>query len=81
MDIVMALAAIWPSFVSKASVRSYPGVGRIAVALDCVFLDRASSKEEKLAALKCIEARQAENEATGRSPILIFPEGATTNNE
>lgn len=28
-----------------------------------------------------IEQRQKENQETGRTPIVIFPEGATTNNK
>ena len=70
-----------PSYVSKKSIRSFPMIGRIAIAIDCVFLDRAGSKEEKIKAAKAIEERQAENELTDRPPILIYPEGATTNNE
>ena len=27
-----------------------------------------------------MEARQLENEKTGRSPLLVYPEGATSNN-
>jgi len=57
MDIVWCLHNFWPSFVSKESVRSYPGIGQVAVAIDCLFLERASSKEEKAAVLKKIEMR------------------------
>jgi|LauGreDrversion4_2_1035121.scaffolds.fasta_scaffold3961938_1 lysophosphatidylcholine acyltransferase/lyso-PAF acetyltransferase len=28
-----------------------------------------------------MENRQLENEKTGRSPLLVYPEGATTNNK
>lgn len=81
MDIVIALSYLAPSFVSKKSVASYPGIGTIAKAIDCVFVDRAGSKEEKIKVAQSIEDRQKENETTGRSSILIYPEGATTNNE
>lgn len=47
MDILVALIFFCPSFLSKKSVRQYPGVGRIAVAIDCVFFDRGGSKDEK----------------------------------
>mmetsp|Transcript_5650 Transcript_5650/g.8936 ORF Transcript_5650/g.8936 Transcript_5650/m.8936 type:complete len:139 (+) Transcript_5650:392-808(+) len=80
-DILLALVVFFPSFVSKSSVKKYPFVGAIACVIDSVFLDRAASKEERGAAAKIIENRQRENEETGRSPILIFPEGATTNNK
>jgi 1-acyl-sn-glycerol-3-phosphate acyltransferase len=57
MDIVVILAYFFPSFVSKKSVKSYPGVGPIAQAIDCVFLERAGTKEEKIAVGQAIERR------------------------
>lgn len=81
MDIVVLLAYFSPSFVSKKSVKKYPGIGPIAQAIDCVFLERAGTKEEKIAVGQAIEKRQKENEDGSRAPILIFPEGATTNNK
>ena len=44
MDICIALHMFWPAFLSKKSVKSYPGIGRVAQAVDSVFTDRASSK-------------------------------------
>lgn len=49
MDIVLTLSIFHPSFVSKASVKKYPGIGLIAQAIDCLFLDRGGSKDDKLA--------------------------------
>lgn len=57
MDIVMAMAYFLPAFLSKKSVASYPGIGSIAKATDCVFLDRAGTKEEKIKMGKMIEDR------------------------
>lgn len=48
MDITLAIAYFFPSFVAKESVKSYPGVGSIATAIDCLFLDRAGTKEDKI---------------------------------
>lgn len=53
----MSLALFGTSFVSKKSVGSYPGIGTIARAIDCVFLERAGTKEEKIAVGKMIEDR------------------------
>jgi len=50
MDIVLLLSVFHTSFVSKASVKKYPGVGLVATAIDCVFLDRAGTKEQKIRA-------------------------------
>lgn len=57
MDIVVTLAYFAPSFLSKRSVQNIPGIGIIATAIDCVFLDRAGSKEEKIRVAKQIEER------------------------
>ena len=52
MDILFGLVQFFPSFVSKKSVQRYPFVGSIATALDCVFLERAGTKEEKIKVAK-----------------------------
>jgi 1-acyl-sn-glycerol-3-phosphate acyltransferase len=57
MDILITIAFFFPSFVSKKSIKHFPGVGPIAQAIDCVFLDRAGTKEEKIAAGLAIEKR------------------------
>ena len=80
-DIIVALVYFCPSFVSKNSVKKYPGVGRIAIAIECVFFDRAGSKEEKWGVVELIKQRQLENEKLGKPSILIYPEGSTTNGE
>jgi 1-acyl-sn-glycerol-3-phosphate acyltransferase len=48
MDICTLIIFFFPSFVSKSDVKSFPGVGSVAKAIDCVFVDRAGSKEEKI---------------------------------
>ena len=45
MDILIAQSIFFPSFVAKGSVRKYPLVGNIAAAIDCLFVDSASTKE------------------------------------
>ena len=51
------IAYFFPSFVSKMSVKRFPGVGLVATAIDCVFLERAGSKEEKIKVGQAIERR------------------------
>jgi len=81
MDIMIGIAYWFPSFVSKQSVKNYPGVGIIAQGFGCLFLDRAGTKEEKAKIAKIIEERQEQNIKGERPPLIIYPEGATTNNE
>jgi len=58
-----------------------PVVGNMANALDSIFLPRGSkSEEKKQQAMDIIVTRQKEIETTGElNPLLIFPEGLTTN--
>jgi len=81
IDIVVGIAYFYPSFVAKSSVKKYAGVGIIAQAFDCLFLDRAGTKEEKVQLAKTIEVRQKQNISGERRPLVIYAEGATTNNE
>lgn len=70
-----------PSFLSKNGVKSYPGVGLIAESIQCLFLNRVGTKEEKRTALHQISDRQEICEKGLMPPLLIYPEGCTTNNE
>jgi len=43
MDILIHMLRKQPSHVSEASVRKIPGVGKIAEAVGCLFLDRGDN--------------------------------------
>jgi len=58
MDIVASTAYFNVSFVGKKSVRNVPGLGKIGSAFDCIFVDRAGSKEDNKKIGQMIEARQ-----------------------
>ena len=57
MDILLAMSVFFPSFMSKESVRNYPFVGCIAVAIDCQFTDRAGGKDARQATAAAMQAR------------------------
>lgn len=71
VDIVTLGAIIPGSFVSKADVRSWPGIGFLAVIGRTVFVDRrpASAGRQR----DEIAARLAEGE-----PLILFPEGTSS---
>lgn len=82
LDIILLYGHFMPAFVSKRSVEKLPGIKTINAAIDGLFVDRAGTKEEKIAVARAIEERQRANEENSiRRPLLIFPEGATTNNK
>lgn len=67
-----------PSFLSKSSVAKIPIVGFFAKMHQTIFLNRADRKE-KSKILEKIEEK-ANLAAEGKvQPLLIFPEGTTTN--
>ena len=72
LDIVTMGSLIQGSFVAKAEVRSWPGIGFMAAISRTVFVDRKRSavahhRDE-------IASRLADGE-----PLILFPEGTTSN--
>ena len=69
------------SFLAKKAVRHYPWIGKVAESVQCVFITRGDTKEKKAEAMQIIKERQMLAEKGITPPILIYPEGATTNGE
>ena len=70
----------FPAFVSKDALKSVPLVRTVAGMLDCLLINRDSSKEQKEKIIDDIVTRQEEiEEGKTKAPLLIFPEGTTTN--
>eukprot|EP01129_Flabellula_baltica_P008064 TRINITY_DN3177_c0_g1_i1.p1 TRINITY_DN3177_c0_g1~~TRINITY_DN3177_c0_g1_i1.p1 ORF type:complete len:489 (+),score=74.37 TRINITY_DN3177_c0_g1_i1:21-1487(+) len=69
-----------PSFVAKAEVTKYPILGSLITGINCILVDRTSvnSKTETLEAI-ISRANQSYSEGEPDNPLLIFPEGTTTN--
>ena len=58
-----------------------PFVGRIARACNNLFLDRSSPESRKLVAQKIAEKQSICEKDPRFDPLIIFPEGGTTNGE
>lgn len=71
VDIVTLGAIIPGCFVSKAEVRSWPGIGFLAIIARTVFVDR-----------KAASAARQRDELTARlhegEPLILFPEGTSS---
>ena len=78
LDIICHMYRQPPSHVSKAAVRKIPFVGHFAEASGCLFLNRAD-KGEKKDMLVQISERQKECEKGIYPPLILYPEGGTTN--
>lgn len=80
-DIVYCSVMYFPlSFVSKESVNRVPLVGGVARGLQCIFLDRRSESARNDTVEKIKKrAEDYARDPEGTYPVLIYPEGTTTN--
>lgn len=71
------------SFFGKAESKSIPGVAALCEVLDQIMFkrDKKLSKEAAEQIVDVIMERQLQAEQQLRPPIVIFPEGGTTNGE
>ncbi|EAR88356.1 acyltransferase (macronuclear) [Tetrahymena thermophila SB210] len=69
----------FPSYLSKKDVQNIPFFGAAAKAFQCIFVDRESN-ENKHEVRDAIRARgEGIKEGKNFPPIVIFPEGTTSN--
>lgn len=79
-DILYFLTASeFPSFLANEGVKRMPLIGKIAQAMQCVFVDRSNTSDRNIAST-LVQNRQLDiNSAKGFPKLLLFPEGTTTN--
>jgi 1-acyl-sn-glycerol-3-phosphate acyltransferase len=77
----MILAALFgaPKIVAKAEARNTPIMGKLLEEMETVFVDRGSENSRQTT-LNAIE-EHCRAWVEGSRPLLIFPEGTTTNGE
>ncbi|KAK9815838.1 hypothetical protein WJX72_010562 [[Myrmecia] bisecta] len=76
------MAHSFPSFVARASTRDMPLVGLISQNMGCIYVEREHKTETTQGVSANVKERmlQANSPAAlGRRPLLLFPEGTTTN--
>jgi len=78
IDSIFYVSQCLPAFVSKTAVLKYPIIGNAIMGLQSITVDR-NSEESKKAASEEIQARSVGNKKGLYPPLLIFPEGTTTN--
>ena len=83
-DVAVLCRVIGPfSAVAKADIRGIPLVGWVAIAWGCFFLNRTTRSPEMVAKLNASLSDRAKKmgPAFMQPPLLIFPEGTTTNGD
>jgi 1-acyl-sn-glycerol-3-phosphate acyltransferase len=78
---ILALLSLGCCFVAKEGVKNLPGIGAAARAIGCIFVSRDSISSRSAAKQQIAELLKLKMSArTGKeSPLVIFPEGTTTN--
>ncbi|KAF4703994.1 Lysophosphatidylcholine acyltransferase 2 [Perkinsus olseni] len=77
MEILILLFLFYPTFVGKKSLEDTPVVGRVMKSMHCIFVDRLAIKGHQQSTTDAIHKYIS---APGKgSPVLLFPEGTTTN--
>lgn len=67
-----------PSFLAKVETLDIPGLGTYCRHIDCLYVKR-EDKDSKHKVLELIMERQQLAVEGKANPIVLFPEGATTN--
>jgi lysophosphatidylcholine acyltransferase/lyso-PAF acetyltransferase len=82
LDILVHMSRFFPSFVARDSTKDLPLVGLISKKMGCLFVDRerkGTATQGVGGIVKERISRAAKGEAGGQRPMLLFPEGTTTN--
>eukprot|EP00899_Mesostigma_viride_P020161 jgi/Mesvir1/28146/Mv04713-RA.1 len=80
LDILYHMSDSFPSFVAKASVRKIPMIGFVSACMGCIYVQRESgSGGVSDIVRKRLDFRRDNYEDC--PPLLVFPEGTTTNGE
>ena len=79
VEILLLVRTYVPSVVAKAEIARYPLMGKIAQALQCVFVDRKDPGDRER--VRDLLQWRASAPPGTFPPLLIFPEGTTANAE
>eukprot|EP00798_Chlamydomonas_sp_ICE-L_P000759 gene759-biopygen508 len=80
-DILVHMSRSWPAFVAKEGIDKVPIVGYISQRIGCIYAMRAIKETSKSAAVQLKDriAAKAIDPTSSVRPMLVFPEGTTTN--
>ncbi|KAK9797382.1 hypothetical protein WJX73_008706 [Symbiochloris irregularis] len=75
------MARSFPSFVSRSATKDLLMIGLISQLMGCIYVDRSTTKTHQGVAglVKDRIVKTARGAAPGERPMLLFPEGTTTN--
>ena len=78
-DIIMNMSVNSCGFLAKDETQNYPFISSIAKGINCLFVKRESEEDRKRIFDQLKERQNEFYEGNILSPLLLFPEGTTTN--
>ncbi|KAL6775996.1 PGA3 [Auxenochlorella protothecoides x Auxenochlorella symbiontica] len=84
-DILLHMSHSFPAFVARDSTANLPFIGIISQMMSCLYVNRNRTGRNQAGVADLVKQRM-EDEAAGRTgvekrPLLLFPEGTTSNGE
>lgn len=80
-DILLITILKFPSFTPKVEIKKWPLFGKASdIVFNSYFINRAGTPEEREKIVIDLCKRQEELEKGDAPPLIMFPEGCTTNN-
>lgn len=81
MDIMVLLCIYQPAFLAKAEIASAPLVGPAATIMGSIYVERFAPDQKARASSVDIMRQRVEDVGLGHGPVVVFPEGTTTNGQ
>ena len=80
-DIIINMYVNACGFMAKDETQNYPFVGELAKGINCLFVKRESPEDRAKILTQLEERQKAFYEGRYFSPLMLFPEGTTTNGQ
>ena len=80
-DVIMNMHVHACGFMAKHETQDYPFVGALAKGINCLFVKRESQEDRAKIFTQLEERQKAFYEGKYLAPLLLFPEGTTTNGQ
>ena len=81
MDIMVLLCLYQPAFLAKAEIAAAPLVGPAATIMGSIYVERFSADKKERASSVDIMQKRVTEVGVGHGPVVVFPEGTTTNGQ
>ena len=80
-DVIVNMHVHACGFMAKDETQNYPFVGSLAKGINCLFVKRESQEDRAKILIQLEERQKAFYEGKYLAPLLLFPEGTTTNGQ